>query len=412
MFWDGTGANSCWHGVTSAVMGNCGFTLAPVRCRAAPARGPQPGARRGHRPGRVGRRHRLELRDVPRVPRRRRPDPEGHQLRRQRRPLGVAHLGHGGARVRGGGERGRPRPHDETAGRGDPRPAPSGSPRHARSTTRRPTAARWRRAWPRGTRWPRWWGSWARSAAASSRPPTAPCPLPTPTSAGRPCSALPSWPPPRRSRSRSGSWPRARPATSSTSSTTRPTSAPASIAQTHCRGHLGPALAAVATAVRPAARLGAPAGPVRRRAAAGARRPGRARALRRRGRARRLRRVHRSGSAGTTARLRGHPGLRARPAPQPVGGRRRPGARRAPGRGDDRPLRGLARRAALHPAEPLPPGRSGAVASAAPQAGGDDLLRLGCAPEPDRRLVDPHATCSGTGCATARRSHSRRRCAW
>jgi N-acyl-D-amino-acid deacylase len=31
VFWDSTGSNSCWHGVTSAVMGNCGFTLAPVR---------------------------------------------------------------------------------------------------------------------------------------------------------------------------------------------------------------------------------------------------------------------------------------------------------------------------------------------------------------------------------------------
>jgi N-acyl-D-amino-acid deacylase len=31
VFWDPTGASSCWHGVTSAVMGNCGFTLAPVR---------------------------------------------------------------------------------------------------------------------------------------------------------------------------------------------------------------------------------------------------------------------------------------------------------------------------------------------------------------------------------------------
>ena len=31
VFWDATGANSCWHGITSAVMGNCGFTLAPVR---------------------------------------------------------------------------------------------------------------------------------------------------------------------------------------------------------------------------------------------------------------------------------------------------------------------------------------------------------------------------------------------
>ena len=30
VFWDQLGANSCWHGITTAVMGHCGFTIAPA----------------------------------------------------------------------------------------------------------------------------------------------------------------------------------------------------------------------------------------------------------------------------------------------------------------------------------------------------------------------------------------------
>ena len=29
IFWDPLGTSSCWHGITTVVMGNCGFTLAP-----------------------------------------------------------------------------------------------------------------------------------------------------------------------------------------------------------------------------------------------------------------------------------------------------------------------------------------------------------------------------------------------
>ncbi len=31
VFWDPLGTSSCWHGITTVVMGNCGFTLAPAR---------------------------------------------------------------------------------------------------------------------------------------------------------------------------------------------------------------------------------------------------------------------------------------------------------------------------------------------------------------------------------------------
>src|ERR1700684_2422838 len=31
VFWDASGSSSCWHGVTSVVVGNCGSPLPPVR---------------------------------------------------------------------------------------------------------------------------------------------------------------------------------------------------------------------------------------------------------------------------------------------------------------------------------------------------------------------------------------------
>ena len=33
IFWDPLGTSSCWHGITTVVMGNCGFTLAPCAAR-------------------------------------------------------------------------------------------------------------------------------------------------------------------------------------------------------------------------------------------------------------------------------------------------------------------------------------------------------------------------------------------
>jgi N-acyl-D-aspartate/D-glutamate deacylase len=42
LFWDQHGASSRWHGVTTAVMGQCGFTLAPHRPAQSGWRGDRP----------------------------------------------------------------------------------------------------------------------------------------------------------------------------------------------------------------------------------------------------------------------------------------------------------------------------------------------------------------------------------
>ena len=99
--WDPLGSCSCWHGVTSVVMGNCGFALAPckpadrewfARCLTAVEDIPTEAMMAG-----------IDwnwetfpeyLANVERLP-------KAHQLRHVYRALGVAHVRDGPARARG-----------------------------------------------------------------------------------------------------------------------------------------------------------------------------------------------------------------------------------------------------------------------------------------------------------------------
>ena len=68
VFWDPALRPSSFHGVTTVVAGNCGFTIAPTRPEHHDVIVQHARERRGHGPGDAHRRHRVGVRDVPRVP--------------------------------------------------------------------------------------------------------------------------------------------------------------------------------------------------------------------------------------------------------------------------------------------------------------------------------------------------------
>jgi hypothetical protein len=92
VFWDPLGTSSCWHGITSVVMGNCGFTLAPAPRRISSSAIP---ARRGHLRRGHGGGYRVDvdhLRPVPRRAPRRCPE---HQLLSSTWATPPPHVRHG-----------------------------------------------------------------------------------------------------------------------------------------------------------------------------------------------------------------------------------------------------------------------------------------------------------------------------
>ena len=114
--WDPLGTCSCWHGVTTVVMGNCGFTLAP--CRTGEEHLVVRNLERAEDISPEAMQAGIEWtwETYARVSRRGGALAQGHQLRRLRRALGPAHLRHGRARLLRAGHRRGPRGDEAGAG--------------------------------------------------------------------------------------------------------------------------------------------------------------------------------------------------------------------------------------------------------------------------------------------------------
>ena len=184
VFWDASGSNSCWHGVTTAVMGNCGFTLAPVRPGERPLVVRNLERAEDIDPGRARRRHRLDAS-------RRSPSTSTPSTGLPKGINFAANIGHSALRTWAMGERAFTEEATDddldadarAAGRLDPRrrdrllDVTQRAPRDLRQPAGRvtPRVVGRGRAARRDDGRPR--------ARASSRRPTAACSRPTPTSA-------------------------------------------------------------------------------------------------------------------------------------------------------------------------------------------------------------------------------------